>query len=127
MNWAWLDRNTDQIVTWLIAHFWLALIPTVVGLLLALPLGALAHRYRWSYATLITLAGLLYTVPSLALFVVLPAILGTRILDPLNVIVALTLYTLALLVRVVADALCTTSGGTESSASATTRTRSANV
>ena len=36
---------------------------------------------------------------------VLPAILGTKILDPLNVIVALTLYTLALLVRVVADAL----------------------
>lgn len=105
MNWAWLDRNTDQIVSWLIAHFWLALIPTVVGLLLALPIGALAHRYRWSYATLITLAGLLYTVPSLALFVVLPAILGTRILDPINVVVALTLYTLALMVRVVADAL----------------------
>jgi osmoprotectant transport system permease protein len=54
---------------------------------------------------LITLAGLLYTVPSLALFVVLPGILGTRILDPLNVVIALTLYTLALLVRVVADAL----------------------
>ena len=77
----------------------------MLGLLLALPLGALAHRYRWSYATLITLAGLLYTIPSLALFVVLPGILGTRILNPLNVVVALTLYTLALLVRVVADAL----------------------
>ena len=35
----------------------------------------------------------------------LPGILGTRVLDPLNVVVALTLYTLALLVRVVADAL----------------------
>ena len=105
MNWAWLDRNTDQILSWLVQHFWLALLPTVLGLLLALPLGALAHRYRWSYATLITLAGLLYTIPSIALFVVLPAILGTRILDPLNVVVALTLYTLALLVRVVADAL----------------------
>lgn len=105
MNWAWLDRNTDQILSWLVQHFWLALLPTVLGLLLALPLGAVAHRYRWSYATLITLAGLLYTIPSIALFVVLPAILGTRILDPLNVVVALTLYTLALLVRVVADAL----------------------
>jgi osmoprotectant transport system permease protein len=105
VNWAWLNRNTDQILSWLVQHFWLALIPTILGLLLALPLGALAHRYRWSYATLITLAGLLYTIPSIALFVVLPAILGTRILDPLNVVVALTLYTLALLVRVVADAL----------------------
>ena len=80
-------------------------VPTVLGLLLALPLGAIAHRYRWSYATLITLAGLLYTIPSIALFVVLPGLLSTRILDPLNVVVALTLYTLALLVRVVADAL----------------------
>ena len=79
--------------------------PTVLGLLLALPLGAAAHRYRWSYGALITIAGLLYTIPSIALFVVLPAILGTRILDPLNVVVALTLYTLALMVRVVADAL----------------------
>ena len=70
-----------------------------------MPLGAIAHRYRWSYATLITLAGLLYTIPSLALFVVLPGLLGTRILDPVNVVVALTLYTVALLVRVVADAL----------------------
>jgi len=36
---------------------------------------------------------------------VLPGILGTKILNPLNVVIALTLYTLALLVRVVADAL----------------------
>ena len=102
MNWNWLNRNTDQILSWLLAHLWLAALPTLLGLLLALPLGALAFRYRWSYATLITLAGLLYTIPSLALFVVLPSILGTRILNPVNVVVALTLYTLALLVRVVA-------------------------
>lgn len=105
MNWNWLDRNTDQIVSWFVAHVWLAAVPTLLGLLLALPLGAIAHKYRWSYSVLITAAGLLYTIPSLALFVVLPGILGTRILDPVNVVVALTLYTLALLVRVVADGL----------------------
>ena len=105
MNWEWLSRNAQQILAWTLDHVWLAAAPTVLGLLLALPLGAIAHRYRWSYATLITLAGLLYTVPSIALFVVLPALLGTRILDPLNVVVALTLYTVALLVRGVADAL----------------------
>ena len=105
MNWNWLNRNTDQILTWLVQHIWLAAVPTVLGLLLALPLGAIAFRYRWSYTVLITLAGLLYTIPSLALFVVLPGLLGTRILDPINVVIALTLYTLALLVRVVADAL----------------------
>src|SRR5690349_12854532 len=102
MNWEWLSRNATQIWTWTLEHFWLAAVPTVLGLLLALPLGAAAHRYRWSYGVLITIAGLLYTIPSIALFVVLPAILGTRILDPLNVVVALTLYTLALMVRGVA-------------------------
>lgn len=105
MNWEWLSRNAGQIWTWTLDHIWLAAAPTVLGLLLALPLGAIANRYRWSYATLITLAGLLYTIPSIALFVVLPGLLGTRILDPVNVVVALTLYTLALMVRVVADAL----------------------
>jgi osmoprotectant transport system permease protein len=105
VNWDWLSRNAAQIWAWTVDHIWLAAAPTVLGLLLALPLGAIAHRYRWSYTTLITLAGLLYTIPSIALFVVLPGLLGTRILDPVNVVVALTFYTLALLVRVVADAL----------------------
>jgi len=105
VNWNWLNRNTDQILSWLGSHLWLAAVPTVLGLVLALPLGAIAFRYRWSYTVLITLAGLLYTIPSLALFVVLPGILGTKILNQLNVVIALTLYTLALLVRVVADAL----------------------
>ena len=65
-----------------------------------------AFRYRWSYATLITLAGLLYTIPSLALFVVLPGILGHP--DPRS---RSTWWwrsrstRVALLVRVVADAL----------------------
>ena len=77
----------------------------MLGLLIALPIGWLAHRYRWLYAPLITIAGLLYTIPSIALFVVLPGLLGTKVLDPINVVVALTLYTVALLVRVVADGL----------------------
>jgi osmoprotectant transport system permease protein len=54
---------------------------------------------------LIAGSGLLYTIPSLALFILMPLILGTRILDTLNVYVAMTLYTLALLVRTVADGL----------------------
>ena len=47
----------------------------------------------------------MFTIPSLALFVVLPVIIGTRILDEANVVVALTAYTAALLVRAVLEAL----------------------
>ncbi len=50
-------------------------------------------------------ASLVFTIPSLALFVVLPMIIGTRILDEANVVVALTAYTAALLVRAVLEAL----------------------
>ena len=50
-------------------------------------------------------ASVVFTIPSLALFVVLPLLIPTRILDEANVIVALTLYTTALLVRAVFEAL----------------------
>ena len=50
-------------------------------------------------------ASVVFTIPSLALFVVLPLIIGTRILDEANVMVALTVYTTALLVRAVLEAL----------------------
>jgi osmoprotectant transport system permease protein len=86
-------------------HAVLALVPLVVGLLLAIPLGWLARRYRVLYSPLIAGTGLLYTIPSLALFILMPLVLGTGILDPINVVVALTIYTIALLVRTVADGL----------------------
>jgi osmoprotectant transport system permease protein len=86
-------------------HIYLAGLPLLIGLLLAIPLGWLALRRRWLYAPLIAGTGLLYTIPSLALFILLPGILGTQILDPVNVLVAMTLYTIALLTRTVADGL----------------------
>ncbi|CAN5531434.1 ABC transporter permease subunit [soil metagenome] len=101
----WLSSNIDRIVDLTISHAWLTLAPTLIGLVLALPLGWWAHRWRRGHAAIVGTAGLLYTIPSLALFIILPVILGTKILDPVNIVVALTLYTLALLVRVVADGL----------------------
>jgi osmoprotectant transport system permease protein len=86
-------------------HLVFALPPVVLGLVLAVPLGWLANRTRVGRTVTINVAGLLYTIPSLALFVLLPPVLGTRILDSANVYVALTVYTVALLVRTVADAL----------------------
>ena len=102
---AWVLGNLGLIRDLTLEHLWFALIPVVIGLVLAVPLGWLANRTRLGRTLTINVAGLLYTVPSLALFVLLPPLLGTRILDPINVIVALTVYTVALLVRTVADAL----------------------
>jgi osmoprotectant transport system permease protein len=94
-----------QVLDLLWSHTWLSVLPVVLGLAVSLPLGWLGRRYRWVYPPVVSVTGLLYTIPSLALFVVMPTLLGTRILDPVNVVVALTVYTVALLVRVVADGL----------------------
>jgi len=99
-----LDHIPDVLeLTW--QHLYLAGLPLLLGLVIALPLGWLARRYKALYPPLIIGTGLLYTIPSLALFILLPLFLGTQILDPNNVIIAMTIYTVALLVRTVADGL----------------------
>jgi osmoprotectant transport system permease protein len=101
----YFNHNRSDVMTWLGYHAWLSALPVVLGLVISLPVGWLAVRHRWLYAPIVGAAGLLFTIPSIALFVVLPGWLGTKILDPVNVAVALTIYSVALLVRVVADGL----------------------
>jgi osmoprotectant transport system permease protein len=98
-------RNQSEVLQLLLVHARLALLPLLLGLLVAVPIGWAAHRYRPARGVVLGAANVLYTVPSLALFVILPSILGTRILDETNVVVALALYTAALLIRPVVDAL----------------------
>lgn len=114
----WIRSNLGQISSLFLSHVWLTVIPTVLGLVIAIPLGWWAHRSGRGGALIVGTAGLLYTIPSLALFILLPAVLGTRILDPLNVVIALTVYTLALLVRVVADGLASVPHDTVAAAEA---------
>jgi osmoprotectant transport system permease protein len=104
-TWKYFIDHRSTTLSWLWSHTWLAALPVVLGLIISLPLGYLARRYRWIYPPVVTLAGVLYTIPSIALFVVMPSLLGTKTLDPINVAAALTIYTVALLVRVVADGL----------------------
>lgn len=86
-------------------HLRLSLIPVVLGLVIAVPLGAFVWRRTGLRRLTTVVASIIFTIPSLALFVVLPLIIPTRILDEANVIIALTLYTTALLVRAVPEAL----------------------
>ena len=88
-----------------VIHLWLSLLPLALGLVIAVPLGALVHRTKLLRRLTTVTASIIFTIPSLALFVVLPLIIPTTILAPANVIVALTLYTVALLVRAVPEAL----------------------
>ena len=95
----------EDVGTLALEHVVLAVLPVLIGLVISLLLGWWAWRVRGVRRVLVPLTGVLYTIPSLALFVVMPLILGTRILDPVNVVAALVLYAVALLVRSVVDGL----------------------
>ncbi|UMP06174.1 ABC transporter permease [Amycolatopsis sp. EV170708-02-1] len=98
-------NNRSQFFGDLLDHVYLSLVPLALGLVIAVLAGWLGHRFAAVRSVLLVVANLLYTIPSLALFVVIPGIIGSKILDSVNVIVALTIYTAALLVRPVLDAL----------------------
>lgn len=105
MRLDWIINNAGEIWDLTLSHLWLTLLPTLIGLILSIPLGYLAYTYRRSYTFIVGGTSLFYTIPSLALFILLPKVMGTKILDPVNIVVALVIYTIALLVRVVADGL----------------------
>jgi len=107
---TYVRNNHVEIVDNLVQHVWLSLLPVVIGALLALPVGYLAVRKRWLYQPVVNAGAIIYSIPSLALFLILPPLLGVGYLSALNVIVGLTLYTLALLSRTVADALISVQG-----------------
>jgi|SRR5476649_324960 len=105
MKFDWIIQQSGTIAGLFWSHLVLSLLPVLIGLALALPLGWIAQRSGIFKSIFLGGAGLLYTIPALALFVLLPGIIGTKILDPMNVVIALTLYTLALLIRTVSDGL----------------------
>ncbi|MGO1397298.1 MAG: ABC transporter permease [Brevibacterium yomogidense] len=102
---TWMLANGEMFAALLAEHTMLALLPTVIGLLVAVPLGAMLRGLPRARSIAVVVAAIVFTIPSLALFVVIPGLIGTRILDPINVVLALSLYSLALLVRSVLDAL----------------------
>lgn len=104
MNWGWLTDNADTIATLAWQHVLIALPAIVATFLFAVPLGWAAHRSGRFREVIVAATSLIYVIPGLAMFVFMPLILGTSILSPLNVIVAMTLYGVALMVRSAADA-----------------------
>jgi osmoprotectant transport system permease protein len=115
---AWLWNNLDLVLGLTLDHIRLSAIPILLGFAASLPLGWIATRVRWLRGILLTALNVVYTIPALALFVVLPGILGTKILDELNVLVAMTLYATAMMLRGTVDAFGSVSGDVLQSATA---------
>ena len=118
LDWEWLRRNADDIAALLGEHALLAVIPVLAALVTAIPLGYLVFKTGRAANGILAVFGVIYSIPSLALFVALPLVLGTSILSPLNVAVALAIYSVALLVRSVVDGLRSVPASVKQSATA---------
>lgn len=101
---TWLGANLAEVWDLSVLHLWLSVQPIVIGFVIAVPLGLVAWRYRWLRGGLLTVIGLLYTIPSLALFVLLPPVIGISVLADANLVIALSIYAVALMTRFAADA-----------------------
>ncbi|MEX5305074.1 ABC transporter permease subunit [Kocuria sp. CPCC 205258] len=101
---SWTSRNWPYVLELTGTHLVQSVLPLLLGALVAVPVARLAARNRTLRPVLVTGSSLLYTIPSLTLFVVLPLLLGTQITSVVNVVVALTVYVVAILVRSSVDA-----------------------
>jgi osmoprotectant transport system permease protein len=103
-NWAWLanPRTHDRLLAYAVEHVQLTALSVLLGLALALPLAVLAVRHRRLYTPLLALTGVLYTVPSLAMFLffamVYLAVIGSGF-GRLTAVSGLALYSLLILFR----------------------------
>ena len=118
IDWAWIQRNLAMIGQLLVEHVILSIVPVLAAIVISIPLGYLVFRTGRFANFLLALLGVVYAIPSLALFVVMPVILGTKILNPVNIAAALTVYSVALLVRSVVDGLRSVPGSVNASAAA---------
>lgn len=115
---TWVVNNLDLIWRLSLEHLVLAIPPILIGFVISIPLGFLAYRFKLTRGLLLTVAGLLYTIPSLALFVILPPLLGISFISSLNLSIALTIYAVAIMSRSVADALSSVDPAIRQSATA---------
>ncbi|MGH2661691.1 MAG: ABC transporter permease [Actinomycetota bacterium] len=96
IRWDWLADNVDVIGEQLLQHLSLTLLAVGIGLLISFPLAVYAHRHRRWYPPITWVTGILYTIPSLALFAFLVPFFG---LSTLTAEIGLVSYTLLILIR----------------------------
>jgi osmoprotectant transport system permease protein len=95
-DWQWVTENLDLIGRQLLQHIYLTVLAVGIGLAISIPLAVYIHRHRRAYGPVTSVAGVLYTIPSLALFALLLPFtgLGTDTAE-----IGLVSYTLLILIR----------------------------
>lgn len=98
IRWEYLferERTPDELWARTRQHLELTVVPVVLGLVISSVLSAIALRFRWTMGPITTAAGFLYTIPSLALF----GVLVTYNSNWSAAVIALTSYTLLIMIR----------------------------
>ncbi|MEV7088340.1 ABC transporter permease [Streptomyces sp. NPDC093085] len=96
VDWSWISGHADDLAALTVSHLQAALTAVLLGLLISLPLAVLAHRVRPLRGLLLGISNVLFTIPSIAVFVLLLPVSG---LTRTTTVTGLTVYTLVVLMR----------------------------
>lgn len=113
---SWFLENWPQVAELAVDHLWLSLPAIVCATLIAVPLGRLAFQRPRIGGPLLSVATLAYAIPALPLLIIIPAILGIPLRSWQNMVIMLTLYGVAILVRSAADSFASVDSGVRSAA-----------
>lgn len=97
MDWAWIVRELDEIGRRTLEHVLLTVVAVVIGFVISFGLALLIRQRRWLQAPVIGVSGVLYSIPSLALFAMLVPFTGIQ--NPVTAEIALVSYTILILLR----------------------------
>jgi osmoprotectant transport system permease protein len=100
----WLSANWPQVLTLAVDHLLLALPAIIITIVASVPIGRLAYKRPAIGRPLLGFATLLYAIPALPLLIVIPLVFRTPLRSNATMIIALSIYGVALLVRTAEDA-----------------------
>jgi len=96
IDWAWIGDHLDDLVGRTVQHLYLAAIAVAVGFVISFALAVVSIRQRRAYGPILAVSGVLFTIPSLALF---PSFVPVTGLSDLTAVIPLILYSLVIFVR----------------------------
>ncbi|MEV0390000.1 ABC transporter permease [Nonomuraea sp. NPDC050643] len=102
MRWSWFAGHVDEMAELTLQHVITTVISVGCGLLIAFPLAVLAHRVPRLRGLILGVTSVIFTVPSIALFILLLPFTG---LSLTTTVIGLTLYSLVVLVRNIVEGL----------------------
>lgn len=103
IDWGWIADHLDELAFRTLQHLYLTAIAVVVGFAISFALAVWSIRRRAIYPPIATVAGVLYTIPSLALFAALVPVTGLRSLVTAEF--PLVAYTLLIFIRNIVSGL----------------------